>query len=137
MTFTRYAVYYVPPEAAEWGRFGTAWLGWDLADGAEVPHPAAAGLDVAAVTGVPRKYGLHATVKPPFRLAGGSTEGALHEACAALAAQTAPVVLDGLEIARLGRFLALRPVGDETALNALAAWWVRDLDGFRAPPSDA
>ncbi len=137
MTFQRYAVYFVPPETAEWCRFGTAWLGWDLVRGAGVRHPETAGLDVSAITEVPRKYGLHATVKPPFRLAEGMTEGGLRTACDMLAARCAPVRLDGLAIARLGRFLALRPKGDESALNTLAAKWVRDLDGFRAAPSEA
>jgi len=43
------------------------------------------------------------------------------------------VRLQGLEIARLGRFLALCPTGDASSLNALAAACVSDLDGFRAP----
>ncbi|MFC3614429.1 DUF1045 domain-containing protein [Lutimaribacter marinistellae] len=134
MTFSRYAIYFVPPAASDWGRFATAWLGWDVVDGAPVAHPQAAGLDVAAITEVPRKYGLHATVKPPFRLAAGRDAADLHAACTTLAATSAPVQLDGLQIARLGRFLALRPRGDETALNALAAEWVQALDTFRAAP---
>ncbi len=137
MTFTRYAIYFAPPAGAEWTRFATRWLGWDMEAGTQVTHPVVDGIDVAAVTEVPRKYGLHATMKPPFRLRDGQTVDALHDACAALAARQAPVTLDGLEIARLGRFLALRPVGNTDALNALAAGCVQDLDTFRAPASEA
>lgn len=140
MTFTRYAIYYAPPKEADWSRFGTGWLGWDMEAGAEAAHPvrpALAGLDIAAITEVPRKYGLHATLKPPMRLAEGTTVEALDKACATLAAAQAPVVLDGLELARLGRFLALRPTGDESALRALAAACVCALDGFRAPAPEA
>ena len=43
----------------------------------------------------------------------------------------------GLAVRRLGRFLALRPLGDETALNALAAACVEALDPFRAPAGEA
>nr|WP_251363760.1 DUF1045 domain-containing protein [Epibacterium ulvae] len=117
--------------------FGTSWLGWDMESGTDVAHPDIAGLDVADITATPRKYGLHATMKPPMRLAEEQTPEALHVACQALAATQAPVVLDGLEIARLGRFLALRPLGDQSALNALAAACVTELDPFRAPLSDA
>ncbi|MQQ09219.1 DUF1045 domain-containing protein [Epibacterium sp. SM1979] len=137
MTFTRYAIYYAPPADAAWSTFGASWLGWDMEKGAEVEHPDFPELDVAAVTATPRKYGLHATMKPPMRLADGQTVEALHVACQALAARQKPVLLDGLEIARLGRFLALRAVGDQTALNALAAACVTELDPFRAPLSDA
>lgn len=140
MTFTRYAIYYVPPAEADWSRFGARWLGWDMEAGtgaAHPDHPALAGLDIAAITSVPRKYGLHATLKPPMRLAEGTSAGMLDKACAALAASQPPVVLDGLELARLGRFLALRPAGDETALRALAAACVRELDPFRARAPEA
>ncbi|MGR3760361.1 DUF1045 domain-containing protein [Roseobacteraceae bacterium NS-SX3] len=137
MTFRRYAIYYVPPAEEAWADFGTRWLGWDAERGAPAQHPSVPGLDVAALTRTPRKYGLHATLKPPMRLAPGQTEDALHEACAALAARQPPLALDGLQLARLGRFLALRPAGDETALNALAAACVTELDAFRAPASAA
>lgn len=132
MTFTRYAIYYAPPAGAEWSRFGTRWLGWDLETGTDAPHPDLADLDIAAITVVPRKYGLHATMKPPMRLAPGTTLDGLQAACERLAAAQRPVTLDGLEIARLGRFLALRPVGDTAALDGLAAACVTQLDSFRA-----
>ncbi|WP_420005245.1 DUF1045 domain-containing protein [Arenibacterium sp. LLYu02] len=133
MTFTRYAIYYAPPADAAWSKWATQWLGWDMGVGAEVAHPEGGKLDVAAITATPRKYGLHATMKPPMRLAMGTDEGALRAACAALAATRAPIMLDGLQIERLGRFLALRPIGDVSALNALAAACVTELDPFRAP----
>lgn len=137
MTFTRYAIYFVPPAGEDWSQFGTSWLGWNIESGQEATHPAVPGLDVAAVTGVPRKYGLHATMKPPMRLAEGLSRAELEDACATLAAAQKPVALDGLQLARLGRFLALCPVGNQTALNALAAACVTDLDRFRAPASEA
>lgn len=133
MTFTRYAIYFAPPTGAAWTHFATNWLGWDMETGQEVAHPLIDGVDVEAVTQVPRKYGLHATMKPPFRLHEGQSLDALSKACERLAQSRPRVTLDGLEIARLGRFLALRPLGDETALSALAAACVRDLDDFRTP----
>lgn len=137
MTFTRYAIYFAPPDAAEWAQFANSWLGWDIETGTALAHPVIDGVDVATVTEVPRKYGLHATIKPPFRLRDGQTVEALHDACARVAASQPVVVQDGLTIARLGRFLALRPLGDEAALNALAAACVRELDSFRAPPAQS
>lgn len=137
MTFTRYAIYYAPPAEAAWSKWATDWLGWDMEAGCATVLPDAGALDVAAITATPRKYGLHATMKPPMRLATGTDEDALRAACAALAATRAPVRLEGLQVERLGRFLALRPLGDVSALNALAAACVTELDTFRAPASNA
>ncbi|NVK16998.1 MAG: DUF1045 domain-containing protein [Rhodobacteraceae bacterium] len=137
MTFTRYAIYYAPPADAEWSRFAASWLGWDIQTGKPLSHPDIAGLVIGAITEVPRKYGLHATMKPPARLAVGQTQAALEIACEAFAASQKPVSLDGLHLARLGRFLALRPTGDQYELNKLAANCVTEFDRFRAPLSTA
>ncbi|NSY39931.1 DUF1045 domain-containing protein [Leisingera sp. ANG59] len=135
MTLTRYAIYYAPPADADWSRFAASWLGWDMETGTRLPHPDIAGLDIGAITEVPRKYGLHATMKPPMRLAEGRTQAALEAACKTFASSHKPVRFEGLHLARLGRFLALRPTGDQSALNRLAANCVTELDMFRAPLS--
>ena len=135
MKFDRYAIYYTPQGAL--AEAGAAWLGWDLARGRAVAHPEVAGLDVAALTETPRKYGLHATVKPPFVLAEGTTADGVLTEFKTLCKRLAPVTLDGLALTPLGRFLALTPEGDTAALNAIAAEVVRGLDTFRAPPTEA
>ena len=134
--FKRFAIYYAP-EAGPLADFGAAWLGWDLAAGASVAHPHIEGIDIAALTDTPRKYGLHGTIKPPFCLTEGTDFGGLVAAAERLCASQAPVVLDGLVLTRLGGFLALTVTGDTAPLETLAAATVRGLDGFRAPPSEA
>lgn len=136
MTFNRFALYYVPPHDADWAQFATNWLGWDVFKGRAVAHPQT-GLPVADITATPRKYGLHATIKPPFRLQTGYSQPDLEQAVWDLCQTLSPVHLDGLHLAQLGRFLALRPVGDTTALNALAARCVETLDPCRAPATEA
>lgn len=134
--FKRFAVYYAP-EPGPLADFGANWLGWDLAKGCAAPHPDVSGLDVTALTDVPRKYGLHGTVKPPFRLADGASFEDLSAAVQAFCATQAPVTLDGLQLTPLGRFLALTVEGDATALSDLAGATVAALDPFRAPLNDA
>ena len=134
--FNRYAVYYTPEPGSALAEFGAAWLGWDSAAGASVAHPGVAGLDVAAITATPRKYGFHGTIKPPFRLAPDFTAQSLQTALAALCATAAPVALTGLRLARLGRFLALVPDGDTGPLATLVARAVQELDPFRAPATE-
>lgn len=136
MEFTRYAVYFTPPPGPL-ADFGAAWLGWDAAAGRHVPHPEIAGLPapVSGLTAAPRRYGLHATIVPPFRLAPGQSEAALRDALAAFCA-TRPAVLlpGGLTIARLSGFLALVPAGAAGAAEALAARAVRTFERCRARP---
>lgn len=134
--FKRYAMYYAP-EPGPLADFGASWLGWDAARGAEAVHPQVEGLSVADLTATPRKYGFHGTVKPPFRLAEGKSVEQLDEAAEALCARLAPVTLKGLQMSRLGSFLALTPMGDTAALAQLAGDVVQDLDSFRAPLTEA
>jgi putative phosphonate metabolism protein len=138
MTYHRYAIY-VTPRPGPLAGFGAAWLGWDVASGTPCPHPDIPGLPrpLAEITATPRRYGFHGTIKPPFRLADGVVAGALAADLAAFCAATGPVTLDGLGLRRLGRFLALCPVGATDGLDALAAAAVARFDRFRAPPAAA
>lgn len=137
MGYRRYAIYAAPEGAL--GDWACRWLGWDAFKGCAVPHPEVAGLPrpVAEITEAPRKYGFHATVKPPFRLAEGASVGDLDWAAGAMCLRLAPVRLAGLRLARIGGFLALVPEGDPGAINAAAAQVVEALDAFRAPPDAA
>lgn len=65
----------------------------------------------AAPTRGPRRYGLHATPKAPFRLAPGRSEADLADAVTALAVPLAPAQAAGLTLSRVDGFLALVPIG--------------------------
>jgi putative phosphonate metabolism protein len=130
--FTRYAIYYTPTGTL--ADLGSAWLGWNIANGISVQQPSIAEANLELITRQPRRYGFHATIKPPFRLADGHSEAGLLIAFEALCRNLGPVTLDGLTVQRMGRFLALMPEGSQSALRDLAANVVRDLDPFRAPP---
>ena len=128
----RFAIYYAP-EPGPFADAAAAWLGWDLAQGTPMPQPAPdLPRPLAEVTAEPRKYGFHATLKPPFRLADGVSADDLAQATARLAASLAPLELPGLQMVNLEGFLALTPLGDTTALQNLAAEVVRNLDPHRA-----
>lgn len=134
MSFTRFAIYYVPPKDAL-ADFGAAWLGWDSERGRACPQLDVPGLD--RITAKPRKYGFHGTLKPPFRLAEGIQATELADACAQMAGSCAPASCDGLELTQMGRFLALTIQGDASGVARVASHCVRELDRFRAPASDA
>lgn len=136
----RYAVYWAPRPASPLARFGNGWLGRDPDPAAGEPAfplrapPPASWRELVAE---PRVYGFHATLKPPFRLAEGRSEGELTAAVAQLAASLRPIGAVALRLAELGRFLALVPASRRREIDLLAGYCVEVLDGFRAPPDQA
>ncbi|WP_371225481.1 DUF1045 domain-containing protein [Roseovarius sp. 2305UL8-3] len=137
MQFRRYAIYVVPDGNAL-ADFGASWLGWDVVRGVPLPHPET-DLPIEDITKTPRKYGFHGTVHWPVTLSDPSEAGLaqLTEAVAGFCASRRAIELESLELARLGRFLALVPTRDEAALKDMAADLVRLLQPFRAPVSEA
>jgi len=133
--FKRYGLYMVPEGA--FYRAGADWLGWDSVAGHAVAHPHLPGLPGSpdSLTTTPRRYGFHATVKPPFRLAEGADARSLDAAARAFCAQQAPVIVPDMAVRRLGGFIAIVPSAPCAALADLAAATVAALDSFRAPPT--
>lgn len=133
--FERYAIFYTPVDAL--AAFGAAWLGWDSALGRAVPNMTTGNLDVAALTATPRKYGFHATLKAPFRLAMGANLAQLQQAATQFAGQHAAFEIGALELRHDRNFVALRPKGLNVQLQDFASAIVKDFDHLRAPLSDA
>jgi putative phosphonate metabolism protein len=128
----RVAIYWAPELDDPLHAAGSAWLGRDAETAARVAQPAIPGL--ADITADPRGYGLHATLKPPFRLATGY-QAFLAEATR-WAAGIAPFALPPLSVQDLKGFLALRETEPCPPLHALADSAVAALDHHRAPPSE-
>ncbi len=135
----RYAIYFAPPPESPLGRFGAAWLGRDAFTGEDIeqdPLPEMTSARFAQVTDSPRRYGFHATLKAPFRLAGAKNVPELFAAVDALAARTPAFEAPPLEIASIQEFTAMVLSAASPAMQALAEACVRDLDDFRAPLTD-
>jgi len=134
----RIAIYFTPPEGDPLTRAATRWLGRDAFSGSTVAQEPVDGFsaeEIRDLTADPRRYGFHATLKPPFRLGPGGDAGALARSVAAFCAGRAPVTIGVLKLDRLGSFFALVPEGPAETVMALAADVVRTFDGFRAPPT--
>lgn len=135
---TRYALYFAPDGA--WWQQGSNWLGRDAASGQLLPQPTIAGLDAGLqrqFTRDARRYGFHATLKAPFQLADGWTETDLLQALQEFCAQQNNIQIHAPQVQWMGKFLALRPIGDQPALNEFAFACVRHFDHFRAAMSQA
>ncbi len=133
----RYALYFAPARDSALDVAGTAWLGRSAWTGEAVPQAIPDGVAperFAAVTADARRYGWHATLKPPFALAAGFTEADLVGAVRDFAAMRAAFTLD-LTVARVGDFLALTPEDDTVEVARFAGECVTAFDAFRAPSS--
>lgn len=119
----RWAVYAVPGLGGD--RVGAALR--DAVD-AWFADPSAAALTASA-----RRYGCHATLRAPFRLAEGVHPDELRATVDELTARHRPILLPQLRLGRLGRFLAVVPAEQPPALDRLAADLVIGLDRLRAP----
>jgi putative phosphonate metabolism protein len=139
-TAARYALYLAPARASLLWTRACAWLGRDAAADADVAPAALPGLDherASTITADARRYGFHATVKAPFRLARGMTPAALCAAMDTFAQARAPFDLP-LRVARLSAFLVLLEAEPVAAVAALHADVLRMFEPFRAPldPAD-
>jgi putative phosphonate metabolism protein len=140
MTFSRYALYVVPARGSVLGDFGGRWLGRDADEDTALEQPRlgdVAPASVAEITAEARRYGFHATLKPPFRLAEERNEAELVAALEAFARTQSAVGGIPLHLAAISGFLALVPDGRPPALHDLADACVRELDLFRRPVEEA
>jgi hypothetical protein len=136
----RCAVYFVPEVHGDWWQAGSRWLGRCAASGALYAPPEIAGVSperFQSLTAEPRRYGWHATLKAPFRLAQGQSLETLRAAMHALARQLPAFDLPPLRVHDLGGFLALRPENDPALLTRTAAACVQQLHPLAQPLNDS
>lgn len=132
--FERYAVFYTPNDAlASWG---ATWLGWDSRKGRYTAQADVADLNVTSLTAIPRKYGLHGTLKAPFHLDASTDLVGLQQGAADFAQSHTPFGIGEMELSDDNGFIALRPQGDLTPLRDFAAAIVRAFDPFSATLSE-
>lgn len=136
--FPRYAIYYAAPPGTALDDFGASLLGYDARTATDLPFPD----DVTQImpdwrelTEDPRKYGFHATLKPPMALTEGKTEAELMAACEAFASTPRSIPLIEPIIDTIAGFIAVIPARTSAELQQLAADVTREFDSFRAPPT--
>lgn len=117
---SRYAIYWAPSADHPVARMAAEWF---------------AAPEAQAHTEDPRRYGLHATLKPPFRPAVPLDR--LVERFDGFCSGRRPFLLPPLRLAAIGRFLALVPAQRSPELHALADACVTELDDLRLPADEA
>lgn len=137
MTSPRYAIYFAPPPESRLWALGSRWLGRDAKTDKALPQPEVAGISqdrLRQITEAPRRYGFHATLKPPFHLAKGTSVEELISAVEKRAASIRPFAIR-LALSVLDDFLVLTTPTPDSNVEELANSCVAALDGFRAPAS--
>jgi putative phosphonate metabolism protein len=136
----RYAIYFTPGRDDPLTRVAANWLGRDPFTGATMPAPAIGRMSQAEIafhTAAARRYGFHATLKAPFRLADGETEQSLDKAVEVFAESVDLVHLPRIRLDQIDGFFALLPEQRLPALNQFADDIVVAFERFRAPLTDA
>ena len=128
MSGARYAIYFAPKAGTPLAAFGARWL-HPRDDGETLLDPALQ----RRITSAPRRYGFHATLKAPFRLADGCAPDALCDALASFAAARTRPAAPPLALRRLSGFLALMPSAEAPEVAALAQACVEAFEPYRAP----
>ena len=127
----RYAIYFTPGPNHPLTAMAASWLGRDAFTGAEQAIPE----DRIAWVLSPRRYGFHATLKAPFRLAEGHTEDELLASFTAFCERRSSFVIPSITLSKIGPFFALTERGPVPELQAMGDGIVRHFESFRAPLS--
>ncbi len=134
----RHAIYFAPGSGTELASLAAAWLGRDALDGTSTKQAVPAGFSAdtfADLTADARRYGFHATIVAPFRLAQDASETGLLDALDAFTATHAAFEIAKLVFGRLGPYFALVPDVAPQALERLESDCVEHFQPFRAPLS--
>ncbi len=132
----RYALYFAPAAENPWWRLGSQWLGRCAASGELLRQPDIDGLAAecfAALTAGPRRYGFHATLKAPFRLADGLRVEDIVGELDDIASRQCSFALPPLKVTRLDDFLALTSTRPCRHIDRVAQRCVARFNRFRAP----
>jgi hypothetical protein len=135
----RYAIYYAPAADDPLWAKAAEWLGIDALTGETFTGPlAGVSRDELFERSVSaRRYGFHATIKPPMTLKAGTTRAALEDALAAFAAEVEPVAIGRVKLALLDGFIALIPAAQSEELTVFSGDVVEAFEPYRAPLSPA
>ncbi|MFZ6848647.1 DUF1045 domain-containing protein [Undibacterium sp. RuRC25W] len=133
---SRYALYFAPKQQSKWWQAGCQWLGRDPTSQRSLEQirlPNVIPKVLQRLTTDARRYGFHATLKAPFRLAERHGLGELEQSLAAFCRRQKPIEIPSPQVEWIGNFLALRPGDKNSAIHQLAMQCVSHFDYLRAP----
>ena len=136
----RYAVYFAPEPQNAWWQAGSQWLGRCAAGSAVLAMPAINGIsedDWQSARAAPRRYGWHATLKAPFKLAPETSVNLLTTTLSTLAKNIQAFDMPPMQVVQIDDFLALIPQHECEKANTVAARCVVELQSLAATLSES
>lgn len=134
----RYAIYFAPSPDEPLAQIARRWLGRDCRTGAAIEQPRLEDVSperLRELTADARRYGFHATLKAPFRLAEGRSTTQLRRSLREFTLVRHPFTVPRLVLTHSLGFPALVPEEPCPELDRLAADCVRAFDLYRASPT--
>lgn len=131
----RFALYYTPAPSTLLWQLGCSWLGRDALVDRDIPQVGCPDLPpkiMERLTAQARRYGLHATLKPPFKLHRDAKLKDLQRALQDFVSVQSPFSIGRLRLSQIMGFLCLRPENPPKELGTLASTCVKHFDGYRA-----
>lgn len=132
----RYALYYSPAPSSLFWELGCKWLGRDPLTQKKIVQDHFSGVNpdrLYELTKTAGRYGLHATLKAPFRMAPLSSESNLRSDLNVFSRRYSSFLAPPLELRQIDDFFCLCPQVPSVQLNSLADDCVRTFDEYRAP----
>jgi len=127
MQTKRYGIYYAPDASSSLWQLGCQWLGRDSVTGETFDQP--------DFVSSPRRYGFHATLKPPFQLGVGYSLDQLSYALEQFSNYQAPIDIGEMKLAAIGGYLAIVPTNQSDETEDFAAKCMQQFDHYREPMS--
>ncbi len=132
----RYGLYFSPAPSSTLWEIGCKWLGRDAQSLRKYIQPEVAGISPAELfqlTNNPRRYGLHGTLKAPFRMQQTQSVQDLIKAVRIFCLARKTCVTPPLALHVIDNFFCLSPQQPSSQLNTLAADCVHQFMPFQAP----
>ncbi len=135
--YSRYAVFYLPPSDSPLADFGAQWFGYDIRTGKFREPIQTTTFDLKELTKISHRYGLHATLKAPFRLKKKYDLSNLFKRVEKQASKSEPFTYPSMKITQLAGFPALMPKHNRAKMVHLEERLVHKLNKFGKKPDQS
>ncbi len=143
--YSRYAIYYAPPKESSLEEFGRYWFGWDPLNAKLINNKHRINylnrfgiknlINIDKNVLIPKKYGFHGTLIPPFKLNKNYSTNALFKKTEEIAKKFKKFKFYKFKLKKINNFYAFVQNKKNNNINKLSNRLVRELFKFRSPLS--
>ena len=141
--YSRYAIYYAPPKESSLEEFGRYWFGWDPLNAKLINNKHRINylnrfgiknlINIDKNVLIPKKYGFHGTLIPPFKLNKNYSTNTLFKKTEEIAKKFKKFKFYKFKLKKINNFYAFVQNKKNNNINKLSNRLVRELFKFRSP----